>query len=209
MSGNLQTEGIVLVTRESLFWCWFVPVFLISSFILNFLASGSATLAIFNASGFSGKMEILGSTFLSIFGVGRNFVDFIYIFLLALLQATLIGLIAVVWQHNQRQNRRRKKVKDSSVESATAGLQNSGIVAGLAILGSGCPTCGTTLLAPLLGAIASGGGFALANAISGIITTIAVVIAVFSLKKVGFEVFVILTSRKRHQKRKELDEQSN
>ena len=83
------------------------------------------------------------------------------------------------------------------------GISDAGIVAGLAVLGSGCPTCGTALITPLVGAIFSGSSYAIAGAISGIITVIAIIVAIFSLKKVGLDCYVIIKYeewRKKHGK---------
>jgi len=76
--------------------------------------------------------------------------------------------------------------------SNSENLQHAGLAAGLAVLGSGCPTCGTTLLAPLIGAISSSSGLALAGTISGILTLASVLIALYALKKVGKEAYIEL-----------------
>ena len=70
-------------------------------------------------------------------------------------------------------------------------------------LGAGCPTCGTTLLTPLLGAIFSTGSLAIAGAISAIVTVAAVVIAILSLKRLGVETYVIIINEKYLKKQAE------
>ena len=108
-------------------------------------------------------------------------------FTVAILQGILVGLVMFVW----------KKRKDENKENA----QTAGIAAGLAVLGAGCPTCGTTLLTPIIGAIFSGGSYAIAGAISSVITWLAVAIAVLAIKKVGLETYVIIASERFKKKR--------
>ena len=127
---------------------------------------------------FPHKLEILWNAFLGTFGVNRNFQDFIFIFLLTLLQSVLIGLVVFVYKYR----------KDS------ANLQNAGIITGLIVLGSGCPTCGTTILAPIIVSIAGSSGMAIAGTVSWVLTLASIVIALFALKKVGFEAYAIIKS---------------
>ena len=69
------------------------------------------------------------------------------------------------------------------------GWQNSGLIAGLAILSSGCPTCGTALITPVLGMLFSTGGYAIAGTISWIITFLALIVAIFSLRSAGIDAY--------------------
>lgn len=170
-------KGVILATRERRFLVAFVIAFLIFGTIMNLLAGGTAGVKLL----FNGSFSVLAKAFLGLFGVGMSFVDWILVFLISLLQGVLIGLLALVW----------KTRKDS------ADLQNTGIVAGLAILGTGCPTCGTTLLAPVVGAVVGGGGLAIAGTVSGILTGAAVVVALFALKKLGMEAYGIMISKEK------------
>lgn len=135
--------------------------------------------------------KIIWNAFLGVFGVNKNFLDWISNFLISILQGVLIGLVFFVYKKN-------KKKAEGSAETA-------GIVAGLAVLGSGCPTCGTTLLAPVIGTLFSGSSFAVAGAVSGILTFLAYLVAIFAFKKVGFETYAIIKSEK-YEKRKKLEE---
>ena len=78
----------------------------------------------------------------------------------------------------------------------------TGISAGLAMLGTGCPTCGTALLAPVIGAIFSGSS-AIVGTVSWIVTILAVFIALFSLKKIGEDAYVIMISEEYKKKKRE------
>ena len=110
---------------------------------MNLLSNGFASFELMAVSDFSGILRIILDAFLGIFGVGRSFVDWALVFFVAILQGILIGLVVLMWK-------KKKKLDSENLESA-------GIAAGLAVLGTGCPTCGTALLTPILSAIFSGG----------------------------------------------------
>ena len=171
------------------FWVFFVPVFVIFGTLLNLLSGGTSAFSLFWATDFGGKMRILGDAFLGLFGVGRPFLDWLVIFIVTLLQAVLISSIAVAWKRNKDQE----------------SLQSSGIAAGLAILGSGCPTCGTALLTPVLATIFSTGGYAIAGVVSQVITWLSVIIVLFALYKVGNGLMGCKLERKQNEKSRKSD----
>ena len=178
----LAGKGILLATKEKRFWYGFIPTFCFFGILINLLAGGFSKFELMAATGFSGTITILKDAFLSVFGVNQVFLDWLPTFLISLLQGILIGLIVLLWQ---------KKQKDNS-----ANLEKAGIITGLIALGAGCPTCGTTLLTPLLGAIFSTGSLAIAGAISTIATILAVIIAILSLKRLGLETYVIIINER-------------
>ena len=114
-------------------------------------------------------------------------------FFLSLLQGILIGLIVLLWH----------KKRTSSESSNSANVEKAGIITGLIALGAGCPTCGTTLLTPLLGALFSTGGMAMVGVISGLVTALAIIIAILSLKRLGVETYVIIINEKYMRKKEE------
>ena len=91
----------------------------------------------------------------------------------------------------------------------TANLQNAGIITGLIVLGSGCPTCGTTVLAPVIISILGSSGMVIAGAVSWTLTLLSIGLALVAFKKVGFETYAIIKSeeftRKKQESRKEKD----
>lgn len=186
----LAGKGIAFASRKFLFWLIFIVVFLIFGTLMNLLSGGFSAFALMGSSGFSGSIKIIFDAMLGLFLVGKSFLDWIGIFLVSVLQATLIALIVLV-----------AKKKRTSGEN----LERAGIAAGLAVLGTGCPTCGTALLTPILGAIFAGGS-ALVGVISGFITIIAIIILILSLKKVGEEYYVIIESEKYHKNHKKSEE---
>lgn len=183
---GMALRGLVLATREKSFWPPFVLIFVIFGTLLNLLSNGFSAFKIIwiflSGGDFLGASKIIGNAFLGIFGIKKNFLDFGLNFLLTLLQSVLVALVVFVAKHNKKQDQ-------GSAES-------SAIVAGLVVLGSGCPTCGTTLLAPVLGALLSGASsaVALAGRLSLFINLFAVILAVFVFKKLGLTTYAIIKS---------------
>lgn len=182
---KLAIYGAILATKKKRFIIAFLVSFVFFGTLLNLLSSGSATFNILSRVSFGGKIEIIWKAFLGTFGLNRNFQDWIFIFIMTILQSTLIGLVAFVYKYR----------KDS------ANLQNAGILTGLIVLGSGCPTCGTTLLAPIIISIAGSSGMAIAGTVSWVLTIVSLIIALFALKKVGFEAYAIIKSEEFEKKK--------
>lgn len=190
---KMALMGVVLATREWKFLLTFGLSFVIFGTLMNLLSGSTAALDLFWATDFGGKLAIIGDGFLANFGVNRNFWDWALTFFITILQSVLIGLVVLVW-NKRRRNRKNQAAQKSTKNSNN--LQDAGLAAGLAILGSGCPTCGTTLLAPVLGTIFSSSSFALAGVISGFLTVAAIVLALFALKRVGKDAFILITSER-------------
>ena len=174
----LAGKGILLATKEKRFWYGFIPSFLFFGLLINLLQGGFSKFELMHALGFPHCFKIIADSFLAIFGVNQPFFDWLPVFAISLLQGILIGLIILLWQKKKDQN--------------SANLEKAGIITGLIALGAGCPTCGTTLLTPLLGAIFSTGSLAIAGTISIIVTMLAIIIAILSLKRLGEETYVII-----------------
>lgn len=193
---KMAFSGILLATREPKFLITFAITFIIFGIIMNLLSSSTAALSLFWATDFSGKLSIIGDSFLAIFGVGRSFWDWALLFFITVLQSILIGLVVIVWSKKRRSRRERIVAGVQNSDN----LQSAGLVAGLAILGSGCPTCGTTLLMPVIGAVFSSSGYVLAGAVSGILTIGAIILALFTLKRLGKDTYAMVLSE-RHERR--------
>lgn len=194
----LAAKGILLATKEKRFWYGFIPSFLLFGLLMNLLNAGLAKFELIRVLGFPNGLRIIGESFLAIFGINQPFLDWLPIFFIAILQGALIGLIVLLW----------KKKKDQNA----ANLEKAGIITGLIALGAGCPTCGTTLITPLIGVIFSTGSLSIAGAISTIVTWLAIIIAILSLKRLGEETYVTIINEKylaRHAKKKEQNEKSS
>lgn len=188
----LAGKGILLAAKEKRFWYGFVPSFIFFGMLMNLLAGGTSKFELMAAIGLPGSLRIIGDSFLSIFGFGQPFFDWLTIFLIALLQGLLIGIIVLLWN---------KKRQDKNASRNGENLGSAGVITGLIALGAGCPTCGATLITPLIGAIFSTGSLAIASTVSVIVTILAIIIAVFSLKRLGLEAYVIIVNEKYLAKR--------
>lgn len=198
----LAGRGILLATKEKRFWVGFIIAFLLFGTLINLLAGGFSKFELMGAVGFVGSLKIIGDALLGVFGYNMLVIEWLPVFSLALLQGVLIGLIALLWH--------KKRISNSESTSNSANVEKAGIITGLIALGAGCPTCGTTLLTPILGAIFSTGGLAMVGVLSNIITVVAVIIAILSLKRIGEETYVIIVNeeymKKKLAKVKELSE---
>lgn len=187
---KIAFSGVLLASRKRRFIIAALLSFVIFGTLMNLLSSSTAALDLFWKTGLSGKFSILWDSFLGIFGIGRSFWDWLLTFVIVAIQSILIGLIAVAWQ-----GKRRKKSAQVAAEASNAdNVQNAGLAVGLAVLGSGCPTCGTTLLAPMLATLFSTSSFALAGFVSGALTLAAVLVALLTLKRIGGDVYAKLVS---------------
>jgi len=193
----LAAKGIMLATHEKRFWYGFVPAFLFFGLLMNLLAGGFSTFELMGAVGFPDCLTILGKNFLGIFGVNRFFLDWLPTFAISIMQGILIGLIILLWA---------KKRENGSKNSEN--LEKAGIITGLIALGAGCPTCGTTLLTPLLGAIFSTGGLAITGTISMIVTWLAILIAILSLKRLGVETYATIINERYLKKKEEREKRA-
>jgi hypothetical protein len=191
----LAGKGILLALKERRFWFGFVPSFLFFGLLMNMMSDGPTKFNLMFSQGFPSGFKILGECFLNIFGVNKRFFDWLPIFLIAALQGTLIGLITLLWD-------KKRTTKGQNAEN----LEKAGIITGLIALGAGCPTCGTTLITPLIGVFFSTGSLAIAGTISAIVTTLAIIIAILSIKRLGEETYVIIINEK-YMKKKEEREQ--
>ncbi|MBQ3293751.1 hypothetical protein IJG96_01285 [Candidatus Saccharibacteria bacterium] len=198
----LAGRGLLLATRKKNFWIAFAVTFVVFGTLINLLSSGFTSFQLIGSclSGgdFAGALKIIGNAFLAIFGVGRDFLDFALNFALTLLQSVLVALVVFVFKHN-------RKTKHAEEKADSGALESSAIVAGLAVLGSGCPTCGTTLLAPVLGALLSGttGAVKLAGTLSLLLNIGAILLAILVFRKLGYQTYAIIKSEEFKEKHHE------
>ena len=222
---RLACSGILLATRERRFIIAALISFIFFGTLMHLLAGGTAAFSLLASADLAGKLKILADGFLANFGVGQNFWDWLFIFVVTILQSILIGLVVLVW-HKRRHpaDLTTTKTAQTAPNSATKpaanptpsaqatkiaqaasnadNLQSAGIAAGLAVLGTGCPTCGTTLLMPVIGTLFSTSGYALAGLVSGLLTAASLIIALFALKRIGHEAYALIVSERflrRHQ----------
>lgn len=191
----LAGKGILLATREKRFWVGFVIAFLFFGTLMNLLAGGFSKFELMAATGFASSIKIVFDALLGSFGYKMLVTEWLSVFSLAVLQGILMGLIVLLWQ--------KKRISKNSGTLNSANVEKVGIITGLIALGAGCPTCGTTLITPLLGTLFSTGGLAATGVISGVVTALAVIVAILSLKRIGEETYVIIINEKYLRKKEE------
>lgn len=186
----LAFQGLLLAFRKKSFLISFIVCFLVFGTLLNLLSTGLSSFRLL----FSGSFSVLLSAFLGIFGVGKAPLDWLLNFLLTLAQSVLISFIIYLSLENKSKS--HKKPADNY---STSSLESSALVAGLIVLGSGCPTCGTTLLAPLLTTLLSGasGSLALAGTLSLVLNLLALILALFAFRRLGLTTYATIVSDNR------------
>lgn len=202
---KMAISGAILATSKAEFWSGFLISFVIFGTLMNLLASGFGVFSTMAALGISGSLKIISDAFLAIFGFDKSFGDWALTFVVVVLQSFLIGLIVFVWHAKCRQQ--ESTVTETAKNAGN--LQDAGIATGLAILGTGCPTCGTSLLAPVIGSLVGTGSYALAGVVSWGLTIAAVVLILFSIKRVGRDAYAMITSERFLNKRKEQNVSKN
>ena len=195
----LAGKGILLVTKERKFQIGFAVAFLLFGTLMNLLAGGVSKFQLMGAVGMGGAMKIIGDALIGVFGVNMIFMEWLPVFTIAVLQGILIGLIVFLWDKKRKQ----PGTTDNETNTNSANVEKVGIITGLIALGAGCPTCGTTLLTPLMGAIFSTGGLAASGVISGIVTAVAIIIAILALRRIGEEAYVIIINERYMRRRAE------
>lgn len=203
----LSGKGILLATKEKRFWAGFIVAFLFFGTLMNLLAGGLSKFQLMGAVGFGGAAKIVWDAFIGVFGINMIFMEWLPVFGIALLQGILIGLIVLLWDKKRVRNVDGGS-KEGGEDSNSANVEKAGIITGLIALGAGCPTCGTTLLTPLLSALFSTGGLAMVGTISSIVTVAAIVVAILSLKRIGEETYVIIVNEKYMKKRQIAERES-
>ena len=188
----LAGKGILLATKERKFQIGFVVAFLFFGTLMNLLAGGMSKFQLMGAVGMGGAMKIFGDALIGVFGVNMIFMEWVPVFTIAVLQGVLIGLIVFLWDKKRKQ----PGTTDNETNTNSANVEKAGIITGLIALGAGCPTCGTTLLTPLMGAIFSTGGLAASGVISGLVTAVAIIIAILALRRIGEEAYVIIINER-------------
>lgn len=156
-------------------------------YFLTFFQSGNSNLhLLFSRLDAEHKIEMLGNVFLDCF---RNFLSLygLSIILLAILQGLAISLMIYTWRH---------KEQDAVYTTAST----STIAGALGFVALGCPSCGISLLTPVLSAIAGASAGILAERVNIILTLVAYGLLFFSICKLGYLVFVITSAAKYKEK---------
>lgn len=165
--------------------------FIICSFgflyFLTFFQDGNSNLhLLFSKIDAEQKIDILGRVFLNSL---HNFLNLygLSLVLLSILQGLAVTLMVYTWRH---------KEKDEVITTAST----STIASALGFVALGCPSCGISLLTPILSAIAGASASLLAERVNVALTLIAYALLLYSICKLGYLIFVIITAAKYKEK---------
>ena len=106
----------------------------------------------------------------------------------SLQRLTKIMLLIFAW---------RNREKEHAIDGASTG--SIGAIFGFVALG--CPTCGVSLLAPLLTAIAGAGAMAAAESVSRVLTILAFILLIYTVIKLGYISFITISTKKYKEKK--------
>ena len=161
--------------------------FLIFLYILSQLQNGGSNWQLlWSGLDFGRKMEVFGLSLLSMLENFTSFLGVLIVFL-ALMQSLCVAGIVFAIRHRQ---------KDDAINGASAGS----IASILAFVTLGCPTCGMTLLTPLLTMVAGTGAIALAERLGIILSIVAFVLLFFTLVQLGYQIFVNVSAERAKEK---------
>ena len=132
-------------------------------------------------------MEVLGRVCVKIL---ENFTSLygILIIFMSILQALTIMLLIFTWKNRE---------KDRAIDGASTG--SIGAIFGFVALG--CPTCGVSILTPILTAIAGTGAMAAAEGISHILIVLAFILLIYTVIKLGYASFIAIGAKKYKEKK--------
>lgn len=128
---------------------------------------------------FGTSLALMGDCFTSLHGL--------VLVLLALMQGLAVAGIVFAL---------RNREKDQAINHAST----SSIASVLAIVTLGCPTCGITLLTPILTMIAGASAVAMAERIGIFLTIIAFILLLYTLIQLGYLIFVNVSANRAKEK---------
>ena len=156
-------------------------------YFLTFFKDGNSNLMLlFSSIAIEQKLNLLWRVLLGCFG---NFLSLygLSLVLLSLLQGLAIALMVYTW---------RNKYKDQTLSSAST----STVASALGFVALGCPSCGISLLTPILSALAGASASILAERVGAVLTIVAFGLLFYSVFHLGYLVFVIVSARKYKEK---------
>jgi hypothetical protein len=165
--------GIGQVLRRPKYLVFALIIAGIFVIILSLLSVGTTDIALIFGPGldYAGRLQVLGAN------LGGFFVNLLspanfLILLLSLAQGVLFALIIFYAKY-------QKRLDDRGVLGGSA----AGI---LALIAAGCPTCGTSLLMPVLTALFSSAAYTIFASLSLLVMVIAFIFVLFSLRRLGW-----------------------
>ena len=180
--------GVGLVLRRPSYAVMTVVIWLLFAYFLTFFQNGFGTWnLIWSGIDFGDKLIVLGDVWRRVL---ENFTSLygVLLIILSLVQGLTIALLVYVWKGREK-------------KSAVAGLEATGVGAAFGFLALGCPSCGISLLSPVLTAIIGTGAAAMVDVMGWIFLLLAYLLLLHALRKMGYTAY-IMEAAKRYDKKK-------
>jgi len=177
--------------RQPKYLVVFFVSWLFFAYLFTFFQDGDFNWAIITSGiGADQKLLVLGRCFLNVF---RNFTSFsgLSLIFLSFLQAVAIALMVFTYKNRNK-------------AATLSGASTSVVASALGFLALGCPTCGISLLTPLLSAIAGASAGALSKTLGGIFMILAILLLIFTIIRLGYLVFIIVSAsnyKEKHERK--------
>ena len=187
--------GIGVMLKKPFYAILSLVIWLLFAYVLTLFQNGSGTWSLlWSGIDLGSKIGLLGSVWR---GVLENFTNLygVLLMVLSLLQGLTIALLVFVWKGREK-------------KAAVNGLEAGGVGAAFGFLALGCPSCGVSLLAPVLTAIAGTGAVALVDVLGWFFLVFAYLLLLHALRKMGYAAYV-LEAAKRYNRKKEDKENSD
>lgn len=184
---KLGTVGTYYCIKKWRYTIIFAVSFFIFDFLLTFFADGSSNLdLLLSGLAFGAKMAVIGRVLL---GLLTNFTSLSGVFLtiMSFLQGLSVMLMIYVWRHRE---------KSIAIDSASTGS----IASVIGFVALGCPSCGISLLSPILTAIAGASAGILAERIGIIFIILAFALLIFTVLRLGYTVFILVSAKRYKEK---------
>lgn len=184
---KLAFVGCGYCLRQPKYLTIFIISWVLFAYIFTFFRDGNYNWAIISSGlGAEKKIEVLGKCFLAIFS---NFTSFsgLGIIFLSFFQAVAIALMVFTYKNRNK-------------TATLNGASTSVVATALGFLALGCPTCGISMLTPILTTIAGTGAGALSGTLGGIFIVVAFILIIFTLIRLGYLVFIIVSAENYKEK---------
>ena len=169
----------------------YVACFILASILFLYILAqlqegGSSWRLLWSGLAFDRKIGVLGTTIALMGSCFTNLGGILLVFL-ALMQGLAVTGIVFALRHRE---------KDHAINNASTGS----IASILAFITLGCPTCGVTLLTPLLTMFAGAGAVAMAERLGIALTIIAFLLLIYTLVQLGYVIFVNVSAKQAKEK---------
>ena|GEM_PF-1671866 len=181
---KLACVGVGMVLKKPKYVIIGVLAVLLFAYILTLFKDGTSTWGLLWSNiSFGDKIQLKFEVWGRVLGNLSSLWGLV-LMLLALLQGLTVMLLVFGW---------RARVRS---KHTAAGLEAGGVGTAISFLALGCPTCGTSLLVPILTTALGSGAAVMAETLGWVLATAAVVLLLHAARRLGYGAFVEITARR-------------